>query len=172
MLVVKMMSSQNLADDNVSKEHTLYTATRVVFKRVGGRPMMDIYKNAAFGHGEVCVHVDVEITGNVYVMDNGKTIDTYSYSPFGDSRYIDFSSAKDIDSLSSTDGETKAADRVMLIENIYDLVKLENMIDSSKPTTIMIDSIQLRDAIPEGYEYRDKAENPQESSYKRAYKVK
>lgn len=74
MLVLKLMNDQDLADDNVSKGFMLFVCPHEVgFKRVDGVPY------ATFINHEQEV-VDIEMHGNGYVMQNGKTIASYSYS--------------------------------------------------------------------------------------------
>lgn len=76
MLVLKMMNDQDLSDDNTSKGFMLFVCPHEVgFKRVDGIPY------ATFINHEQEI-VDIEMCGNAYVMQNGKTIASYAYSNY------------------------------------------------------------------------------------------
>lgn len=78
-LVVKMMSGENLADDNTSKGFTLVEAHGEVTcsRDANGKPILSIpLENGQTGlyHPE----------GNTYVIKNNKTVASFAYSRHGD----------------------------------------------------------------------------------------
>lgn len=78
MLILKLMNNQDLADDNVSKGFMLVICPHEVgFKRIDGKPY------ATFINHEKEI-IDIEMHGNAYVMQNGKTIASYAYSDSSD----------------------------------------------------------------------------------------
>lgn len=74
MLILKLMNDQDLADDDASKGFMLFVCPHEVgFKQVDDIPY------ATFINHEAEI-MDIEMHGNAYVMQNGKTIASYSYS--------------------------------------------------------------------------------------------
>ena len=74
-LVVKMMSGENLADSNGSKGFTLveaYGEVRCVRDR-DGKPLIEIPLES----GQVAMYYP---EGNTYLLKNGKTVASYSYT--------------------------------------------------------------------------------------------
>lgn len=74
-LVVKMMSGENLADSNGSKGFTLveaYGEVRCVRDR-DGKPLIEIPLES----GQVAMY---HPEGNTYLLKNGKTVASYSYT--------------------------------------------------------------------------------------------
>ena len=74
-LVVKMMSGENLADSNGSKSFTLveaYGEVRCVRDR-DGKPLIEIPLES----GQVAIY---HPEGNTYLLKNGKTVASYSYT--------------------------------------------------------------------------------------------
>lgn len=93
MLVLKMMSDEDKSDSDVSKGFSLICCDNVSFRRDGDAAFADVYNGS-----------DLEtyiLDGNAYVMQNGKTIASFSYSNFVLSR--EFVSRKE--NKESMDGE-------------------------------------------------------------------
>ena len=76
MLVLKMMSDENKSDNNVSKGFTLLCCDNVSFRRDGSSAIADVYDNDEL--------ISYSLNGNAYVMQNGKTIASFSYSKITD----------------------------------------------------------------------------------------
>lgn len=72
MLVIKMMSGENLPDSDTRKSFRIFTATNFEFNRAFNHPHLLIFSE----DGEQSYH---QITGNCYVMDCGKTIATFAH---------------------------------------------------------------------------------------------
>lgn len=72
-LIVKIMSAEDLADDNTQKSYCLHTGVAsVAFHRRSGKPVAEIQ----FVEQDVPYQYTLE--GNVYVMnENGKTISSF-----------------------------------------------------------------------------------------------
>jgi hypothetical protein len=80
-LVVKMMSGENLADDNTSKGFTIVEAYGEVFcsRDAEGKPVVSIPL-------ETGQHALYHPEGNVYVIKNNKTVATFAYSGYKDTK--------------------------------------------------------------------------------------
>lgn len=76
MLVLKLMSGENKADCNSSKGFQLVCCDNVYFYRRSGIAVADVY----IGDDTTTYFLD----GNAYVMQNGKTIASFSFVDFGD----------------------------------------------------------------------------------------
>ena len=78
MLVLKLMSGEDLSDSNTSKRFILIPcASSVAFDRIDGKAFAKYIDN----DGET---VDIEMAGNAYVLQNGKTIASFAYSSYSD----------------------------------------------------------------------------------------
>lgn len=80
-LVVKMMSGENLADDNTSKGFTIVEAYGEVFcsRDAEGKPVVSIPL-------ETGQHALYHPEGNVYVIKNNKTVATFAYTEYKDTK--------------------------------------------------------------------------------------
>lgn len=76
MLVLKMMSDENKSDCNSSKGFQLICCDNVYFYRRNGVAVADVY------HGDDTTTYFLD--GNAYVMQNGKTIASFSFANFDD----------------------------------------------------------------------------------------
>lgn len=77
MLVLKMMSAENLSDSNVSKQFSLVACSNVSFQRDGQSAIAEII--LADGTSE-----SYSLSGNAYVMQSGKTIASFAHSKIQD----------------------------------------------------------------------------------------
>lgn len=78
MLTIKMMSGENLPDTDTRKSFRIFTADNFEFLHevYGAHPALNIYKDGDNRY--------YPITGNCYVMENGKTIASFSAMPITD----------------------------------------------------------------------------------------
>lgn len=76
-LIVKIMSGENLPDDDTRKSYTLHTGVASVeFHRRPGAPV------AAMCFGDAIVPLEFPLEGNVYVMNEaGRTVSSFGVSP-------------------------------------------------------------------------------------------
>lgn len=80
MLMLKIMSGEDKSDSNSSKQFVMLNITSHGFKftRIGGKP---------FFHGlneRWEIDGEIELEGNAYVMQDGKTIASFAYSDIKD----------------------------------------------------------------------------------------
>lgn len=76
MLVLKMMSNEDKADSNPSKRFELLCCDNVEFIRKDGKPFAKVLLKDDL--------VEYELSGNAYVMQNGKTIASFAFSDIGE----------------------------------------------------------------------------------------
>ena len=78
MLVLKMMSGEDLSDSNTSKSFSLICCDNVFFQRVNGNAVATVYVGDD--------STDWILAGNAYVMENGKTIASFAADEYSDPR--------------------------------------------------------------------------------------
>ncbi len=110
-LVVKMMSGENLADSNGSKGFTLveaYGEVRCVRDR-DGKPLIEIPLES----GQVAMY---HPEGNTYLLKNGKTVASYSYTLQSDV------TVKAIEMIKSNNSDWQYySDRSVVITSLHNL---------------------------------------------------
>ena len=80
MLMLKIMSGEDKADSNTSKQFVMINITSFGFKfvRKDGKPFFQTLDD------EFNIFYDIELEGNAYVMQDGKTIASFAYSDIKD----------------------------------------------------------------------------------------
>lgn len=80
MLMLKIMSGENKSDSNTSKKFVMLNIKSHGFKftRIEGKPFFQELNERWEVDGEI------ELEGNAYVMQDGKTIASFAYSDIKD----------------------------------------------------------------------------------------
>ena len=82
MLVLKIMSGEDKSDSNTSKAFTIIQIEdrNFVFGRADGKPYFAFCEiNGDVYEGDI-----IELSGNAYLMQDGKTIASFAYSDIPD----------------------------------------------------------------------------------------
>lgn len=152
MFELKLMSGENLADQNTSKSFELIATSWLRFGRYqDGKPYVEFTEPTT---GE---YTKKDLVGNAYVMRNGKTVSSFAYGRFdmghGTSKeFLDVNEDKD----KEDEDKSVKKDLYQVLFDLGDVRGINNLPINQKPKILQVCSEFKNDPsfqVPLGYVY-------------------